>query len=238
MIKRIAVLGDFNPDYHTHHALNETLRDTVHSLKSALAFDWIATDKFDFTTAFESYSGVLIAPGSPYRDMENVLNTIAYTRKHNIPTFGNCGGFQHMIIELARNVCGIRNADHEETNPEAEELLISKLACSLVGMEENLTIPDKNTLLYKILQTDKLIGRYHCSYGINADYIDILKSKGLIFTAFSDDGSVRAFELKDHPFFLGTLFQPALTSGVNQPDPLFIEFAVKSIEYAKRSFRL
>lgn len=230
MMKRVAVLGDFNPNFHTHHALNDALRSTEQSLKNALAFDWIATDKFDFSTAFnKSYSGVLIAPGSPYEDMQNVLNTIAHTRKHNIPTFGNCGGFQHMIIEFARNVCGIENSDHEETNPVADDLVISRLACSLVGQYEKLIIPDKNTLLYKILQADELIGKYHCSYGINADYIDTLKSNGLIFTAFSEDGSVRAFELKDHPFFLGTLFQPALTSGLNQPDPLFIDFAVKCI---------
>jgi CTP synthase (UTP-ammonia lyase) len=56
--------------------------------------------------------------------MENVLNAIQFTRENNIPTFGNCGGFQHMIIEFARNVCNIENADHEETNPDAKDSLI------------------------------------------------------------------------------------------------------------------
>src|SRR5690606_8090562 len=106
-------------------------------------FDWIETDAFDYETAFrEVYSGLWLAPGSPYRDMDNVLKAIRFARENNIPAFGNCGGFQHMVIEFARSVCSITGADHEESNPDADELLISKLACSLVQQQEHLTITD------------------------------------------------------------------------------------------------
>lgn len=231
MTHRIALLGDFNPVYTTHHALNDSLRRISKLFKDDLQFDWINTDVFDCNTAFNNlYSGMLVAPGSPYKDMENVLNSITYTRKNNIPTLGNCGGFQHMIIEFARTVCGIKGADHEETNPASRDLLISKLSCSLVGQEEALTIVDNNSTLFRTVRQNHLKGKYYCSYGINNCYIDKLKSHGLKVTALSEDGQVRAFELKDHPFFLGTLFQPALTSTIEQLDSLLIEFIKKCID--------
>ncbi|HMC02453.1 MAG TPA: gamma-glutamyl-gamma-aminobutyrate hydrolase family protein [Flavobacteriaceae bacterium] len=230
MPKRIAILGDFNPVYSTHHALNNSIRQTLKKFDEDIQFDWISTDTFNFRTAFNKlYCGLWIAPGSPYKNAENVLDTITYVRQNSIPTFGNCGGFQHMVIEYARNVCGITNADHEETNPDSRDLLISKLSCSLVEQEEHLTIIDKNSIIFSIIKKDKLLGKYFCSYGINSKYLDILKSNGLRTTAISDDGQVRAFEIENHRFFLGTLFQPALTSTIDEPNPLIVEFVKQSM---------
>lgn len=148
MTPKIAILGDFNPAFSTHHALNNSIRQIKKLFDVEIQFDWIATDILNYKTVFNTmYCGIWIAPGSPYKDMENVLNTITYTRENNIPTFGNCGGFQHMIIEFARNVCGIKNADHEETNPDSSELLIAKLTCSLVEQEEELVITDTNSIV-------------------------------------------------------------------------------------------
>jgi CTP synthase (UTP-ammonia lyase) len=224
MAKRIAILGDFNPDYTTHLALSNVLTGIVRQSKEEIYFDWIGTDIFNYKTAFKIYKGLFIASGSPYKDMQNVLDTITYARQNNIPTLGNCGGFQHMIIEFARNVCGIENADHEETNPQAVDLVISKLACSLVEQEEELIITEKNSLLYKIVGKENFKGRYFCSYGLNPRYLETLKSKGLVPTSFSADGQMRSFELKSHRFFIGALFQPALTSSPTYVDPIIREF--------------
>jgi CTP synthase (UTP-ammonia lyase) len=229
MIKKIAILGDFNPAYTTHHALNDSVRHVQKRLDEDIRFDWISTDLFDSTMAFDRYCGLWIAPGSPYRDMKNVLDAIAYSRRNRIPTFGNCGGFQHMIIEYSRNVCGIVHADHEETNPGSKDLLISKLSCSLVEQEEQLRIVDKQSILFRIIKEERLPGKYFCNYGINSQYLDVLTAHGLKPTALSDDGQVRAFEIVNHPFFLGTLFQPALTSTPNEPNPLILEFVRISI---------
>lgn len=230
MLKRIAILGDFNPVHTTHHALNDSIRQSRNYFDQELQFDWISTDIFNFKTAFmQQYCGLWIAPGSPYKDMKNVLDTISYVRVNNIPTFGNCGGFQHMIIEFARNVCGIINADHEETNPGSTEILISKLSCSLVEQQELLTITDKDSILFKIVQKETLTGKYFCNYGLNNQYLEVLKSNGFKATTVSTDGQIRAFEINNHPFFLGTLFQPALTSSNTEPNPLIIEFVRQSI---------
>ena len=223
---RIAILGDFNPVYSTHHALNTSIKQCLAFLRTDIQVDWISTDIFDTKVVFSNglYSGLWIAPGSPYKDFENVLSTIRYARLNNIPTLGNCGGLQHMVIEFARNVCGIAGADHGETNSDSHDKVIHKLACSLVGLEEKLRITDKDSLIYNIVRQEFFSGRYYCSYGLNEAYKDILASKGLAFTSVNEDGDVRSFELKTHPFFLGTLFQPALVSTKEDPNPVLIEF--------------
>ncbi|MGB5530860.1 MAG: hypothetical protein WBQ32_12905, partial [Ignavibacteriaceae bacterium] len=100
MTYKIAILGDFNPVYSTHHALNDSIRQVQKIFKDEIQFDWVSTDTLNFKTAFQNmYCGLWIAPGSPYKNMENVIKTITYARENNIPTFGNCGGFQHMVIE-------------------------------------------------------------------------------------------------------------------------------------------
>lgn len=231
MISKIAILGDFNPAHPTLQALNDSTRQTQKHFQLEIQFDWISTDIFNTDVVFEKhdYKGLWIAPGSPYRDMENVINTIQYSRTNNIPTLGNCGGFQHMIIEFARNVCGIQDADHQETNPGAYELLISELSCSLKGQQEQLKIIDKTTSLYKAFGQDELLGRYYCSYGLNEKYVPLLEENGMTFTSISEDGNYRSFEIKQHPFFVGTLFQPALTSSENQLNPIIAEFIKRSI---------
>lgn len=230
MTYKIAILGDFNPVYSTHHALNDSIRQVQKIFKEEIQFDWISSDIFNYKIAFQNmYCGLWIAPGSPYKDMENVIKTITYARENDVPTFGNCGGFQHMIIEFARNVCGITKADHEETNPNSTDLIISKLSCSLIEQKEELTIIDKNSILFETQKKEKLLGKYFCSYGINVKYIDTLKSNGLKLTAIATDGQVRAFEIEKHPFFVGTLFQPALTSTIDEPNPLIMKFVKQSI---------
>ena len=232
MTYRIAILGDFNPVHSTHHALNDSTRQIKKIFADEIQFDWISTDIFNCNTAFKNlYSGLWIAPGSPYKDMQNVLDTITYTRVNRIPTLGNCGGFQHMIIEFARNVCGITLADHEESNLGSPDLLIEKLSCSLVEQQEQLTIGDKNSLLFSIIGKEQLTGKYFCSYGLNSCYIPQLTSNGLRLTALSPGGEVRAFEIANHPFFIGTLFQPALTFSSDEPNPIITAFVKECIQY-------
>ena len=86
MINKIAILGDFNPERTTLHALNDSTRDIQKYLNTEIQFDWIATDIFNSKVVFENqnYKGLWVAPGSPYKDMENVLRAIEYTRKNYI----------------------------------------------------------------------------------------------------------------------------------------------------------
>jgi CTP synthase (UTP-ammonia lyase) len=228
---KIAVLGDYDPSHITLQAINDTFGPLKNLLKRDIQFDWFDTDKFDYQKAFnDGYAGLWVTPGSPYRDMENVLNAISYTRKNKIPTFGNCGGFQHMAIEFARNECHISKADHQETNPSGKELIIVKLACSLVEQSEVLEIIRKDSTLYRIIGKEHFIGKYFCNFGMNSQYLKTLESNGLVCTAASEDGQMRAFEIMSHPFFLGTLFQPALSSTEKELNPIIVEFVRRCLK--------
>ncbi|MEO6130766.1 MAG: CTP synthase [Saprospiraceae bacterium] len=226
--KKIVILGDFNPEYYTHLALNNVIPLLSKTTNDEISFEWEGTDTFDFQDDFFiKYSGLWIASGSPYKNMVNVLNTIRYARENSIPTFGNCGGFQHMLIEYARNVCGLLLADSEETNPDSSELLISKLSCSLVGEQEEISIQGPS-LLQTIIEKNKLNGKYYCNYSLNPSFLPLLESFGMKMTAKNAEGEIRAFEIPDHPFYIGTLFQPALTSTGTELSPILTGF-VKSV---------
>jgi CTP synthase (UTP-ammonia lyase) len=229
---RIAILGDLNLTFHTHRALNSSIIHCREEIKSDLHFDWIGTDVIKAGTFRENrYSGIWVAPGSPYKDPENVIDAIRLARTARLPVFGNCGGFQHMIIEFARNACGIANAGHEESDSGEKQWVISKLVCSLKDGEEQLTITNTDSRLYRIFGRKNFVGKYFCSYGLNEKYRETLSDHGLRFTAFNKDGEARAMELDDHPFFMGTLFQPALNSTPESPDPLIVEFLTHCMRF-------
>ena len=230
-LTKIAILGDFNPAVSTHHALNDSIRQVKKLFQEEIQLDWIGTDIFDCRVVFErqGYKALWIAPGSPYKNDQNVLDAITYVRTNKIPVLGNCAGFQYMLIEFARNVCGIVNANHEETSPDSEDLLIAKLSCSLVEQEEELELTAPGSMLFSIIKKDHLLGRYFCNYGLNSAYVDTLKARGLKITAVSSDKQVRAFELENHPFFIGSLFQPALTSSNEEPNPIIVTFFEKAL---------
>jgi CTP synthase (UTP-ammonia lyase) len=233
MIK-IAILGDYNPKVPTLLQLDTVAKQLALESRDNLLFEWVNTDDFDFKTAFDhEYDGLWIAPGSPYRDANNVLEAIAHARINKIPTLGNCGGFQHMLIEFARNVCDLKSADHQETNQFAEEPVISKLSCSLVGETEIVNIHAVGSIMHKVYAAKSILAKYHCNYGFNQSYAKLFVENDLIFTAYSSDGAVRGFELKEHPFFVGTLFQPALTSERDHIDPLILSFVNASEQYRK-----
>jgi len=233
MIK-IAILGDFNPKVPTLLQLDTVAKQLTLESKGNILFEWFNTDDFDFKTAFDhEYAGLWIAPGSPYRDANNVLGAIAHARINKIPTLGNCGGFQHMLIEFARNVCDLKNAEHQETHQCAEEPVISKLSCSLVGETEIVNIHSVGSIMHKVYAAKSILAKYHCNYGFNQSYAKLFVENDLILTACSSDGALRGFELKEHPFFIGTLFQPALTSDHEQIDPLILSFVNASEQHQK-----
>ena len=133
-MKRLAILGELNPSSETHVATNSAIEHSKKVLKIDLDVSWISTDEIS-ESLLKLFNGYFVAPGSPYKDMEKALFAIEYARENNIPILGTCGGFQHMIIEYARNVLGYKDAQHAEYDPYASELFISELACCLRGRE-------------------------------------------------------------------------------------------------------
>jgi CTP synthase (UTP-ammonia lyase) len=155
--------------------------------------------------------------------MDGALTAIRFAREKKIPFLGTCGGFQHALIEYARNALNISDADHTESNPTATTPLISKLSCSLVNKSETIRIYPQ-TRLARIYDSLKATEPYQCNYGFNAGYKDRFQIGPLRFSAFNDELDVRAVELDDHPFFIGTLFQPERSAASGRAHPIITAF--------------
>jgi CTP synthase (UTP-ammonia lyase) len=199
----LAVVGDYGPERVTHKATQEAL------LAAGVAFEWFATE--DAAAAAEdelaSYSGFLVAPGSPYASMDGALRAIRVARERGIPLLGTCGGFQHIVVEIVRDLLGEADAAHAETAPDAERLAVTPLSCSLDGTHGEVVLApgSRAAALYSAERTTE---PFFCSYGLNPAYRERLSEVGLAVTGEDADGEPRVVELADHPFFVGTLFVP------------------------------
>lgn len=221
---RLALIGDHDPRKAAHAALPRALEFASRSTGIAVEAEWIATDRVgDPAKTLADFAGVWVTPGSPYKNMDGALTAIRFAREGNLPLLGTCGGFQHALIEFARNVAGLAAADHAETNARAPDLVITALSCSLVERTGGITFTP-GSRLHGIFGGRPAHEGYHCNYGVNPAYRAKLEAAGLRFTGFDAAGDIRAAELPAHRFFLGTLFQPERSAGTGRPHPLVEAF--------------
>ncbi len=118
---------------------------------------------------------------------------------------------------------GIKDAEHEETAPDAQTLLITKLACSLVGKRQTIKIVP-GSLAHKAYIQEEVSEQFVCSYGLNRHFRNKFENGQLQITGVDFDGEVRIVELSDHPFYISTLFQPQISSKPDKPHPLIVAF--------------
>jgi CTP synthase (UTP-ammonia lyase) len=223
---KIGIIGEFNPTFIPHTATNQAIAHSCKQLDVSIEAEWISTEdaNYDFDRIVARCSGFWIAPGSPYRSMNGALNVIEYARKSGRPLLGTCGGYQHIVIEYARNVLRIDDAEHAEYDPYASKLVISKLACSLVGQRLDIILNDKHSTVYNIFQKERIAENYYCNFGLNPEYQKLLDENGLVTVGVDENGESRIVELRDHPFFVGTLFVPQSRSTEECPHPLVSSF--------------
>ncbi|THB75020.1 MAG: CTP synthase [Desulfobacteraceae bacterium] len=217
-MQRLSILGDYDPSSETHAATDAAIANSLTSMGIDMEITWVMTPEIN-KDVLEVSDGFLVAPGSPYRDLGKVLSAIQFARENRVPALGTCGGFQHMILEYARNLLGFGSASHGEYTPEGSDLFISQLACSLRGRVMDLSI-QPGSMAHKLYQESRVTERYYCSFGMNPDYINEVKTGPMQFTGSDSEGEIRILELPDHPFFLGTLFVPQASSTPEQPHPL------------------
>jgi CTP synthase (UTP-ammonia lyase) len=225
LAKRIGLIGDFNPDVTAHRAIPRALALAAEKVGCEVEPAWLATDKIGLNSVeqFAEFDGLWCVPGSPYANMEGALWAIRYARDNNVPFLGTCGGFQHALIEYARNVAGIGDAEHAETNPDASNLVISPLACSLVERTGTIRLKE-NSLIRRACGKGEIIEGYHCRFGLNPEFRERLTAGELQFTGWDENGEARAFELNGHPFFVATLFQPERAALREETHPLIAAF--------------
>lgn len=224
----IALVGDYNERVIAHTAIPLALKLASTALDAKVDWSWIETTAItNDANNLAEFTAIWVVPGSPYKNMDGALTAIRFARETYRPFFGTCGGFQHALIECARNVCGIHDATHAETDPNGNSLVVTSLLCSFVGKNGHISFR-LGSQLYTIFKGQETNEEYHCNYGLNPEWKTRLEKAGIHFTGFDTEDQVRAFELNTHPFFIGTLFQPERSALSGEPHPLikaFIEAA-------------
>jgi CTP synthase (UTP-ammonia lyase) len=221
---RLALVGDRSESVRAHAKIPVLIDALATGTGPAIEIYWLRSTDITGPHDVAGFDGVWVIPGSPYLNPDGVLTAIQAARTGHIPLLGTCGGFQHVLLEFARGVCGLTAVEHAEENADAAEPLIVPLACSLFGQESAVVIAP-GTVAAKAMGPGQTTERYFCRYGPNADYLEILQSHGLVFSGRDERGEVRVAELPDHPFYVASLFQPELSSDPTWVHPLIAAFA-------------
>lgn len=179
------------------------------------------------------YNGILVPGGFGGRGIDGKIEAIRYARENNIPFLGICLGMQMAVIEFAKNVAKIEDANSQELDSNCKNAVIHimedqkdiKKKGGTMRLGAYPCILKKGSLAEKIYKKKEISERHRHRFEFNNDYKEILEEYGLIASGTSPDGSlVEIVELKNHPFFIAGQFHPELKSRPDRPAPLFIEF--------------
>ena len=229
----IAILGKYFGLPDSYMSVVEALKHACLHNKVNLNLHWIDADNFDINE-LSVLNGVVVPGGFGYRGIEGKISAIEYIRKNNIPFLGICLGLQCAVIEFARNVCGISDANSSEFSPTSKNSIIDLLPNQNIenddiGASMRLgTYPCKildNTHAQEIYKNEIVYERHRHRYEVNNKYRKELEKNGLIISGVSpDDDLVEMVELKEHPFFVASQFHPEFKSRPWDPAPMFNSF--------------
>ena len=242
---RIAILGKYFGLPDSYMSVVESLKHACLQNKVNLNLQWIDADSYEIDD-LSSLDGVVVPGGFGVRGIEGKIKAIQYLRVNKIPFLGICLGLQCAVIEYARNVCGINEANSSEFSQNTKDYVIDLLPNQDldkddVGASMRLgTYPckiEKNTLTSEIYNEEVIYERHRHRYEVNNKYRDILEKNGLIFSGLSPDNNlVEMIEIKDHPFFVASQFHPEFKSRPWEPAPMFNKFIQSASSEPKTTF--
>jgi CTP synthase (UTP-ammonia lyase) len=223
-IVRTGLVGDRSDEVRAHGAIPVALERAARVAGCDVRAEWLPSTAVN-VEELADFDALWCVPGSPYASMDGALAAIRYARERGVPFVGTCGGFQHALIEIARDVAGLHGADHEESSPDAAVRIVTRLACSLVKVKGGISFAPGSRLA-AIYEAPTAVEEYQCNFGVNAAYVSALERAGVRFVAHDDAGDPRAMELPAHPFFVATLFQFELSAlpGTSATHPLAVAF--------------
>ena len=245
-IKIIAKYGNYSESY---KSLNEAVRHAGVNLGVNVEIDYVDAEKLEEkdNSLLQNASGVIVPGGFGGRGIEGKINAIKYAREKKIPFLGICLGMQAAVIEFARNVCDLDNANSTEFDKNTQYPVIGLIEewldntgsveyrdiNSNIGgtmrLGEQECMLEKNSNVFNAYKMKSILERHRHRYEFNNEFRELLKKNGLIISGKSFDGTlVEVIELENHPWFLGCQFHPEFTSKPINGHPLFEAF-VKSI---------
>jgi CTP synthase len=238
---RIGLVGKYVEYEDSYKSLKEALLHAGIAHQADVDIEWIESELVEWPGCrdfLKGFDGILVPGGFGKRGISGMLNAIRCAREERIPYFGICLGMQTMVIEFARNICGLAGADSTEFDAGSPYRVIYKLR-ELKGVEElggtmrlgaypcRLT---EGSLAQEAYGKTEISERHRHRYEFNREFEDILTSHGLRLTGQTPDGVyVEICELADHPWYLGCQFHPEFKSKPLEPHPLFVAFLAAAL---------
>ncbi len=234
---KIGITGKYTSVRDSYASIINALEHAGIALGAKVNIEWIETTNINdknVTEKLADVGGIIVPGGFGTRGTEGKIACIKYARENNLPYLGLCFGFQMAVIEFARNVCSLKNADSTEINPKCKEPVIDILPeqKKIEGLGGNMRLGGRdvelkpNTLASQILGNAKTVRlRFRHRYEVDPRYIEKLEGAGLVFSGKAPNQPImQILELPSHPFFMGTQAHPCLTSRPLSPQPMFVAF--------------
>lgn len=239
----IAMCGKYTELIDSYKSVMEAFVHAGVENNARVNIKWIQTEKIknlkDVEKVYSNINGVLILPGFGSRGSEGKIKIVKYSRENKIPFLGICLGLQCAVIEFARNVCKMKDANSTEFNSKTQypviDLMESQRAIKIKGGTMRLGAYECEvkigTKTYSAYKKKKISERHRHRYEVNNRYKKRLEKNGLVFSGINQElRVVETIELKNHPWFIASQFHPELKSRINKAHPLFREFIKAAVK--------
>jgi CTP synthase len=246
----IAIVGKYLDigDYKlvdSYISINEAIKHASSKNNVKVNISWLDSKelenpKADIKKLLSGFKGIIVPGGFGSSGVEGKINAIKYCRENNVPFLGLCYGMQLAVVEFARTVCGMKNANTTEVNPKTDYPVIDILPEQKTVSEKGATmrlgackavLKDKSRVSAIYSNAKEVSERHRHRYEVNPEYHKILQEKGLVLSGMSPDGRLVEFiELPKHKFFIATQAHPEFKSSLMKPSPVFDAFVKACLE--------
>ena len=238
----VAMVGKYAELIDSYKSINEALAHGGFANECGVNIVHIDSEQLEnnvFPTSLISAHAILVPMGFGRRGAEGKISAIRYAREHDIPFLGICFGMQMAVVEFARHVCGLNEANSTEVNETTSDPVIALMDEQREIVQKGGSmrlgsfpcVLDENSLARRVYNTKRINERHRHRYEFNNSYRELLASKGMVFGGLSPDGKlVEAVELQGHPWFIGVQFHPEFKSRPFDCHPLFAGFIEAGIQ--------
>jgi len=232
----VGIVGKYTSVHDSYLSILKSIEHTAPYVGAKPKLKWIESSHItpeNVKQKLEGIDGIIVPGGFGERGTEGKIECIKYARENDLPYLGLCFGFQMAVIEFARNVCGLKDANTTEIDdetrhpvicilPEQEEIRGLGGTMRLGGLD---LIVEKGTLAHKLYGKDHVRERFRHRWNANPKYLEALEKRGMVFSGRAPEKKImQILELPEKRFFLGTQFHPEFTSRPISPNPLFRGF--------------
>ena len=238
----IGLVGKYIRLHDAYLSVAEALHHAGYAYSAEVEIRWIDSEEItpeNVGDILRGCDGILVPGGFGDRGIEGMITTAQYCREHKVPYLGICLGMQIAVIEFARHVCGIADANSGEFAPEGEHKVIDFLPDQNDEVDKGGTLRlgacpcviTPGTKMAECYGADRIFERHRHRYELNNDYREALQAAGMTLCGRSpDDLLIEAVEITGHPFFLGVQYHPEFKSRPNKPHPLFLGFLAAALK--------